>query len=194
MSTPAVDVSTLLATQRAHLAGLLEAIQRCVYFLHASDAKLSWPLSGELLADQKKDVDLFESLAAINERFSKLQDTLGSSMRHALLLSGEHADSFLKLLAIYEKLGVVSSVSDWQTARSARNLAAHDYETNYDIVAEHFNTLHTLNPWLYQSAARFLSYCETQLNVLPVSTAFAVEFQSIISSAQDRQHQKDSLS
>lgn len=37
----------LLVAQRAHLGDLLEAIQRCVYFLHASDASLPWPLSGE---------------------------------------------------------------------------------------------------------------------------------------------------
>ena len=28
----------LLNAQKQHLAGLLEAIQRCVYFLHASDS------------------------------------------------------------------------------------------------------------------------------------------------------------
>jgi len=44
------------------------------------------------LFSRKKDNDLFEALAAINERFAKLQDTLGSAMRHSLLLSGEPAD------------------------------------------------------------------------------------------------------
>ncbi len=66
---------TLLSSQKQHLAELLEAIQRCVYFL---------------------DVVLFEAMAAINERFAKLQDTLGAAMRHACILSGEPADSFLK--------------------------------------------------------------------------------------------------
>lgn len=79
----------LLVAQRAHLGDLLEAIQRCVYFLHASDASLPWPLNGKTLSSRKKDANLFEALAAVNERFSKLQDTLGSAMRHSLLLSGE---------------------------------------------------------------------------------------------------------
>ena len=65
-------------------------------------------------------------------------------MRHSLLLSGEQADSFLKVLAIFEKNQVISSVEDWQVARTARNLAAHDYEINYADVADHFNTLNTL--------------------------------------------------
>jgi hypothetical protein len=177
----------LLAAQREHLAGLLEAIQRCVYFLHASDASLPWPLSGEVLSLRKKDTHLFEALAAVNERFSKLQDTLGSAMRHSLLLSGEQADSFLKVLAIYEKLGVVGSIDDWQTARSARNLAAHDYETDYQIVAEHFNTLHSLQAKLYQSATRFVRYCETELHVQPTSKDFSEEF-ARITSAVNRSH------
>ncbi len=32
-------------------------------------------------------MDLFEAASAFNERFSKLQDTLGAAMRHAALLA-----------------------------------------------------------------------------------------------------------
>jgi len=118
------DAHAFLAAQRAHLAELLEAIQRCVYFLHACDASLPWPLSVEVLTFHKKNT-LFGALATVNERFSKLQDPLGSTIRHSLLLFDEQADRFLKVLAIYEKLGVVSSRDDWQTAHSARNFAAY---------------------------------------------------------------------
>ena len=101
MPTP-MNNANLLAAQKWHLASLLEAIQRCVYFWHASDAAINWPLTGGFLSDNKKDIDVFESLAAINERFSKLQDTIGAAMRHSLLLSGEQADSFIKILAVFE--------------------------------------------------------------------------------------------
>ena len=84
-----MNTKSLLSAQKQHLAGLLEAIQRCVYFLHASDASIEWPLTGAYLSDSKKNNDLFEAIAAINERFAKLQDTLGSAMRHSLVLSGE---------------------------------------------------------------------------------------------------------
>ena len=40
-----------LEAERAHLANLLEAIQRCVYFLEASDRKHQWPLMPENLAE-----------------------------------------------------------------------------------------------------------------------------------------------
>lgn len=174
-----VDQAEVLRAQRAHLADLLEAIQRCVYFFEASDAQLPWPLDGALLERRKKDVPLFEALAAVNERFAKLQDTLGAAMRHSLLLSGEQADSFLKVLAIFEKFSVIDSVEDWQIARSARNLAAHDYETNYGMLADHFNTLHRLKPELFAVAGRFVAYCAREVKVDPGRPDFSLEFQAI---------------
>ena len=172
----------LLKDQRTHLAGLIEAIQRCTYFLNASASTVVWPLSGAYLSEHKKTNELFEALAAVNERFAKLQDTLGSAMRHSLNLSGEQADSFIKILALFEKNGVISSIASWQTARTARNLAAHDYETDYDKVAEHFNSIQSLIPELVQSAGRFVQYSESVLSVQPLSLDFANEFDHIVSS------------
>jgi len=169
----------LLHAQKQYLASLLEAIQRCVYFLNASDSTIEWPLTGDYLSARKKDNDLFEALAAINERFSKLQDTIGSAMRHSLQLSGEQADSFMKVLVIFEKNGVVQSIEDWQVARAARNLAAHDYEIDYNEVAQHFNALHELKPALYQTANRFVRYASQDLAIAPASADFASEFAAI---------------
>ena len=168
--------SELLFSEKQHLANLLEAIQRCVYFLNSSHRAVEWPLSGSVLTLRKKDNDLFEALSAINERFAKLQDTLGSAMRHSLLLSGEQADSFIKVLAIFEKNQVIHSVEEWQVARTARNLAAHDYEISYDDVADHFNTLHTLTHTLYQIARRFIIYCKKELGISPSTPDFSEEF------------------
>ena len=170
----------LLSAEKAHLANLLEAIQRCVYFLHASDQKLSWPLTEKFLTEHKKDVSLFESLAAINERFAKLQDTLGAAMRHATLLSGEPRDTFLKVMSFYEKTGVIESVAAWQLCRTTRNLAAHDYETDYADIAEHFNALHILEAQLIGDAAKFINYSEDALGVTPTHQDFASDFQAIV--------------
>jgi len=119
-------------------------------------------------------------LAAINGRFAKLQDTLGVAMRHNLVLSGEQANSFIKVLAIFEKAGVVQSIEAWQIVRAARNLAAHDYETNYNLVAEHFNALHEQQETLYQTAKAFVSYAQEVLNVSPLSNDFSEEFNEIM--------------
>jgi len=170
----------ILDAEQQYLSRLLEAIQRCVYFLHASDRKIAWPLEGGALAARKKDEELFESLSAINERFAKLQDTLGAAMRHASMLMGEPTDNFLKVLAFHEKTGVIDSVSSWQLCRTARNLAAHDYETEYADIADHFNTLHDLQPMLYQAAGRLLASCATNLGVYPPSEDFTQEFSGIL--------------
>lgn len=171
---------SILDLEKQHLAELLEAIQRCVYFLDASSSKLPWPLTADLLETQKKDVMLFEAIAAINERFAKLQDTLASAMRHACILSGESTDSFLKVLSFYEKAGVLASVESWQLCRTARNLAAHDYDIDYAEIADHFNSLKTLMPILYKSAANFNAYCKEQLNIEPKRVDFTAEFLLIV--------------
>lgn len=170
----------ILEAERAHLSGLLVAIQRCVYFLNASDQRLPWPLAAAHLEKHKKDVALFESLAAINERFAKLQDTLGAAMRHAALLAGESGETFLKVLSFYEKVGVLKSVASWQLCRTTRNLAAHDYETDYAEIAGHFNSLHGLISHLYEDAARFLLYCQDTLGVAPACLDFADDFSIIV--------------
>jgi len=169
----------ILDAERAHLAILIEAIQRCVFFLDASQQKLTWPLRAEYIRQRKRDVGLFESLAAINERFSKLQDTLGSAMRHAALLAGEPVDSFLKVLSFYEKCGVIESMEAWQLYRTARNLAAHEYTTDYATIAEHFNTLHELLPVLYSDAGNFINYCKQTLAIDPETLDFEKDFAAI---------------
>jgi hypothetical protein len=129
-----------------------------------------------------KDQHLFGTLSAMNERFSKLQDTLGSAMRHSMDLSGESADSFIRILAFFEKKGVVNSSEEWHACRAVRNMAAHDYETDYGSVAEHFNTLHELKPVLINCAACFLDYCEINLGIHPITESFSKEFSEIVAS------------
>lgn len=176
-----------LENERLHLASLLEAIQRCVYFLAASDHRLTWPLTAAFLNENKKNIELFETLAAINERFAKLQDTMGAAMRHAGLLAGEPGETFLEVLSFYEKVGVIDSVTAWQLCRTTRNLAAHDYETEYTEIAEHFNSLHTLIPTLYGNANRFLNYCATALEMSPSPGHFVDDFALVMNSLATNQ-------
>lgn len=177
-----MNTTHLLQAEKEHLADLLEAIQRCVYFLWASEQRLTWPLEGTDLSNRKKDIPLFECLSALNERFAKLQDSLGAAMKHSLLLAGESPDSFLKVLVVFEKIGVLASVENWQTARAARNLAAHDYEVDYQLVAAHFNALHHLSADLLGTARRFVAYCNSTLGVLPSSADFSADFENITAS------------
>lgn len=162
-----------LQLQRQHLSDLLEAIQRCAWFLAAAGEDVPWPLDANILAGRKKDKALFGALSVINERFAKLQDTIGSAMRHAALLASEPAESFLKVLALYEKAGVLDSMAQWQRCRLARNLTAHAYETDYEAIAAHFNTLNELSPFLKGVATRFAIWCHESLQIKPASDEFA---------------------
>ncbi|WP_235039894.1 hypothetical protein [Vreelandella profundi] len=169
----------VLSDQQRYLAQLLEAIQRCAWFLQQSRNKINWPIEGEWLVEHKKDVTLFETLAAINERFAKLQDSIASAMRHSALLAGESTDSFLKVLALFEKQGVVNATSDWQRCRAIRNIATHDYSTDYAQIAEHFNLLNELADILLVTSQRLLAWSAEQLQIFPASQDFATEFDTI---------------
>lgn len=170
-----------LEQERRYLAQLLEAVQRCAYFLDHSERKIPWPLTGADLSARRKDTALFETLAATNERFAKLQDTLSAAMRHTALLMGERLDSFLQILAFFEKLGVLESAERWQQGRIAHNIAAHDYETEYNAIAEHFNALAALTPPLMQAAWRLTERVAKDLGIEPASKDFAEEFKQLFS-------------
>jgi hypothetical protein len=146
---------------------------------------ITWPLTKERQETQKKDVVLFEAMAAINERFAKLQDSLGAAMRHVCILAVEPTNSFLKVLSFYEKAGALESVASWQLCRTARNLAEHDYEIEYAEIADHFNSLKTLTPLPYISAVRFLNYCQETLCIEPKQADFSTEFMAIVKTKQD---------
>jgi hypothetical protein len=136
-------------------------------------------LDGAGLKQRQKDEPLFEALAAFNERFAKRQDTLGAAMRHAALLMGENTSPFLKVLALFAKLGVIETIDSWQLCRTARNLAAHDYETDYALIADHFNELRLLQPVLNRTAARLLALCDHSLGIRPATADFEAEFQRV---------------
>ena len=121
----------------------------------------------------------FHVLAAFNERFAKLQDTLAAAMRHSALLMGQATAPFLRVLALFVKLQVIDSVERRQVCRIARNMAAHDYKISYILIAEYFNGLHSLQPVLVDAAARLLSLCAQTLDVRPTTANFEVEFQRV---------------
>ena len=168
-----------LTAEKQHLAGLLEAIQRCAFFLDAAQSRMPNPLAPEWLESHKKDLDVFANLSTVNERFAKLQDTLGSAMRHASSLAGERTDTFLRVLAFYEKIGVIGPVETWQEIRSFRNSSAHDYETEYGAIADHFNTLRSLTPELLVAARKFTEFCATQLGTRAFPGEFGNEFLAV---------------
>jgi len=173
-------MNNTVSEYREHLSDLLLAVQRCVYFLDGSMRRIQWPLSADQLAEHSKEVELFMALSAVNERFAKLQDTLGAAMRHAAMLAGEESDTFMKTLSHFEKVGVLPSIDHWQEMRAIRNMAAHEYGTAYEEIASHFNTLRELVPRLIYISGSFTDYCSTTLDIEPSNQGFTTEFQNIV--------------
>ncbi len=168
---------SLLEESRGHLADLLEACQRRAWYLQASANKVHWPVTGRDLADRSKDVEFYERLAAINERFGKLQDLLTTTMRHLCLLSGENAESFLRVASFCSKAGILESLEDWQACRSLRNRAAHAYGTDYTETAGHFNAMHTQIPLLTATVVRLSAYVRQTLAIEADDPSFLRDLQ-----------------
>lgn len=79
-------------------------------------------------------------------RFSKLQDAIGRHLIPALYTILEQDDSpkpFIDILNRLEKLGVITSVSDWQYFRNIRNNLAHEYPDREDESVQAVNQLYT---------------------------------------------------
>jgi hypothetical protein len=166
--------------ERQHLADLLEAMMRCAFFSDRLSSVIIWPLTGNLLESRCNDFDLFDKLAAFNERFSKLQDSAAAAMRHATLLSGEKTTTFLEVLGFFEKVGVVKSTRDWQRIRALRNMAAHDYSIHYADIALHFNGLKEVLPELLGVVVRLVNYCDAKLSIVPKKVFFENDWKNII--------------
>lgn len=88
-------------------------------------------LAGELSEEQIRTLDqlLF--------RFGKLQDAIGTRLLPAILQSVQEWQEnapFLDKLNRAEKLGILTSVEQWQLLRELRNQTAHEYPDQPELV------------------------------------------------------------
>jgi len=90
-----------------------------------------------------------DSLDVIAYRFTKLQDTLGRTIRLWLFLKGENIEnlSMIDILNLAQKLGLELDSEKWFKLRSLRNSISHEYEDNYSKIA---NTLNEIEEYLNQ--------------------------------------------
>jgi hypothetical protein len=109
----------------------------------------------------------------MNERFAKLQDLLSTAMRHSCELSGERTDTFLRVLAVCEKAGIVPAAEDWQTCRRLRNRAAHDYGTDFEVTASHFNALRGQVPLHKRVTLALADKAKQMLGIEPPDARFS---------------------
>ena len=141
---------------------MASAFCQCYSLLQSADARSAAP----------QDLEFYERLAAINERFGKLQDLLATTMRHLCELSGENTESFLRVASFCHKAGILSSLEDWQTCRSLRNRAAHAYGTDYTETAGHFNAMSEQIGFLTDTVIGVSAYVRENLQIQAADESF----------------------
>jgi hypothetical protein len=107
----------IIEARRQLVAERLAAIERFRDRAIWSHDRVGFPLTAHTLPAM--DEGRAESLSAFIERFSRLQDLLGSTFREAVSLSGQPAEDYNLVLSAMEKAGVVAD-DDWRTLRLLR--------------------------------------------------------------------------
>jgi hypothetical protein len=63
-------------------------------------------------------------------------------------------------------------------------MAAHDYETDYSLIAEHFNVLSELTPMLFVTAGHLVEICNNELELSAEPGDFNDEFATLLRSVE----------
>ncbi len=101
------------------------------------------PLNGNYIETIIED-DNDDTLDVIAYRFSKFQDTLGRSIRLWLYLKGENIENLtmIDILNLANKFGINIDTQKWFDLRSLRNSISHEYEDNYEKIADTLNQIY----------------------------------------------------
>ena len=116
--------------------------QKFIYLKNFYEIPLKDEYIETIVNDEEDD-----SLDVIAYRFSKLQDTLGRTIRLWLDLKGKNIInlSMIDILNLAQKLGLNIDSNKWFELRNLRNSIAHEYEDNYEKIAD---TLNKIYPYL----------------------------------------------
>ena len=153
-----MKIADLRHQQRLLLQQRLAALARIRRGLAYTLGHLQLPIQ----STEHLDDATLEALAALNERFGKLQDLLAATMKQVTLLASEPAETFPQTLSFLYKVGVVDDIEGWQTLRLLRNIGAHEYDTDSQRQAEYFVALVEAIPTLESVADRLIAYVMQQ--------------------------------
>ena len=120
---------TLAAGEYARLRFLLEIVEREGRHLLGTTGRLfSGTIDAAWVERLEERPELAERVDAFAARFGRTQDTIGDKLVPELLRCLlETPGAALDNLNRAEKLGLLTSVSDWLEARNLRNRLVHEY-------------------------------------------------------------------
>jgi len=154
MSADAAKDPTTSARLR-FLAGVVMAEAK--HLLLTDERLFSVPMTPERAMTLGSDIDLSERTDAFVARFGRLQDTLADKLLPALLDAlAEPVGAAIDNLNRAERLGWISSVSDWLEARRLRNRMIHEYVADATELASALTLAHDTVPVL-DGAARAMA-------------------------------------
>lgn len=142
-------------TARERLAFLADVVRREAFHLQQTDARLFDPGFGiEQVAALADDPELSERVDAFVARFGRLQDTLAGALLPRLLeLLLEPTGSVLDNLGRAERLGWITSASDWAELRILRNRMVHEYVRDPQALLDALQAAHAAVASLCAAAA-----------------------------------------
>lgn len=149
-----MNIADLRRQQRLLLEQRLAALARIRRGLAYTLGHVPLPIQ----TTEHLDDAALEALAALNERFGKLQDLLAAIMKQATLLASEPAETFPQTLSFMHKVGVIDDIDGWQTLRLLRNIGTHEYDTDPLRQAEYFVALAKAIPTLERIADQLTAY------------------------------------
>jgi uncharacterized protein with HEPN domain len=151
-----------MSDNKQRLLQLLELVDKEVlhlqqvqqrFFAQNTTIDLVW-LNSKL--NTPEGIDQLESFTA---KFSRLQDTLGDKVLPLFLkITAEPIGTAIENLNRAEKLGLITSVSQWLNARQLRNLLIHEYINDLAVLLEALQQAKLMSDLLINSAAQFNNY------------------------------------
>jgi len=96
-------------------------------------------------------------------RFSKLQDSMGTRLFpvvHGILQADDSPRPFIDIINRLEKLGFLSSVTEWQFFRELRNRFAHEYPERREQTIAALNELYASWPGFQAMYTAFVEKAE----------------------------------
>lgn len=158
-------MSTLFAEQQALLAHQLSILARLEQGIAYSLQRLPATLG---LQDLQQPA-IAERIAALNDRFTKLQDQLAGALRHAHAMLGERYRSFSDVVVWAVRVNILPDTPTWLELRALRNRLTHDYDLEAESALELIALIRSCADVLSGIIRRFEASCR-ESGLLPAST------------------------
>jgi len=151
-------------TDLRRLLYLLETVEKEGRHLIGTSKRLFvQPIDCGMVEILEEEPELAERVDAFGARFGRMRDTIGDKLIPELLRQTmEQVGTTLDNLNRMEKLGLLSSVSDWAEARNLRNYLVHEYGHDAEVFTGALNRASELVPLLVKTSNAIHRYARTR--------------------------------